>query len=81
MHAINIYITNNESMMNIHEQRGTMDSYDVHVHPIQFQLYQLYDQEYFWTFNIMKNIFEYNTNKLNLHCHMSEIWYLEYDRL
>ena len=24
-----------------------MDSYDVHVHPIQFQLYQLYDKEFF----------------------------------
>jgi hypothetical protein len=33
-----------------------MDSYDVHVHPIQFQLY---DTESFWTFNIIKNIFKY----------------------
>jgi hypothetical protein len=24
-----------------------MDSDDVHVHPIQFQLYQLYDKEFF----------------------------------
>jgi hypothetical protein len=38
-----------------------MESYDVHVHPIQFQLYQLYDKESFWTFNIIKNIFKYNT--------------------
>ena len=38
-----------------------MNSYDVHVHPFQFQLYQLYDKESFWTFNIIKNIFEYNT--------------------
>jgi hypothetical protein len=30
-----------------------MDSYDVHVHLIQFQLY---DKESFWTFNIIKNI-------------------------
>jgi predicted transglutaminase-like protease len=29
-----------------------MDSYDVHVHPIQFQLY---NKESFWTFNIIKN--------------------------
>jgi hypothetical protein len=35
-----------------------MDSYDVHVHPIQFQLY---NKESFWTFNIIKNIFKYNT--------------------
>jgi hypothetical protein len=34
-----------------------MDSYDVHVHPIQFQLY---NKESFWTFNIIKNIFKYN---------------------
>jgi len=33
-----------------------MDSYDVHVHSIQFQLY---DEESFWTFNIIKNIFKY----------------------
>ena len=26
-----------------------MDSYDVHVHPIQFKLY---NKESFWTFNI-----------------------------
>jgi hypothetical protein len=32
-----------------------MDSYDVHFHPIQFQLYQLYDKESFWTFNIIKS--------------------------
>jgi hypothetical protein len=38
-----------------------MDSYDVHVHLIQFQLYQLYDKESFRTFNIIKNIFKYNT--------------------
>jgi hypothetical protein len=38
-----------------------MDSYDVHVHPIQFQLYQLLDMESFWTFNIIKNIFKYKT--------------------
>ena len=31
-----------------------MDSYDVHVHPIQFQLYHLYDKESFGTFNIMQ---------------------------
>jgi hypothetical protein len=48
-----------------------MDSYDVHVHPIQFQLY---DKESFWTFNIIKNIFKYNTI-------LSEILYLEYSRL
>ena len=35
-----------------------MDSYDVHVHPIQFQLYV---KELFWTFNIIKNILKYNT--------------------
>ena len=35
-----------------------MDSYDVHVHPIQFQLY---NKESFRTFNIIKNIFKYNT--------------------
>jgi hypothetical protein len=35
-----------------------MDSYDVQVHPIQFQLYV---KELFWTFNIIKNIFKYNT--------------------
>jgi hypothetical protein len=34
-----------------------MDSYVVHVHPIQFKLY---DKEPFWTFNIIKNIFKYN---------------------
>jgi hypothetical protein len=33
-----------------------MDSYDVHVHPIQFS-----DKESFWTFNIIKNISKYNT--------------------
>jgi len=32
-----------------------MDSYDVHVHSIKFQLY---DKE---SFNISKNIFKYNT--------------------
>jgi hypothetical protein len=35
-------------MMHIHEQKENkikMDSYDVHVHPIQFQLCQLYDKE------------------------------------
>ena len=37
-----------------------MDPYDVHVHQIQFQLYQLYDKESFWTFIIIKNIFKYN---------------------
>jgi hypothetical protein len=30
-----------------------MDSYDVHVRPIQFQLY---DKESFWTFNIIKHM-------------------------
>ena len=35
-----------------------MDSFDVHVHPIQFQLY---DKESFWIFDIIKNIFRYNT--------------------
>ena len=35
-----------------------MDSFDVHVHPIQFQLY---DKESFWIFDIIKNIFKYNT--------------------
>jgi hypothetical protein len=39
-HAITIHVygSNNESMMNIHKQRKNkikMDSYDVHVHPIQ----------------------------------------------
>ena len=34
-----------------------MDSYDVHVHPIQLQLC---DKESFWTFNIIKNMFKYN---------------------
>ena len=34
-----------------------MDSYDVHVQPIQFQLY---DKESFWTFNVIKNMFKYN---------------------
>jgi hypothetical protein len=37
-------------MMSIHKQKENkikMDSYDVHVHPIQFQLYQLYDKESF----------------------------------
>jgi hypothetical protein len=33
-----------------------MDSYDVHVQPIQFS-----DRESFWTFNIIENIFKYNT--------------------
>jgi hypothetical protein len=38
-------------MMNIHKQKEKkikikMDSYDVHVHPIQFQLY---NKESFWT--------------------------------
>ena len=33
-----------------------MDSYDVHVHSIEFS-----DNESFWTFNIIKNIFKYNT--------------------
>jgi hypothetical protein len=33
-----------------------MDSYDVHVHSIEFS-----DKESFWTFNIIKNIFKYNT--------------------
>ena len=56
MHAITIYSTNNESMMNIHEHTEKW------IHMIcMFQLYQLYDKEYFWTLNIMKNIFEYNT--------------------
>jgi deoxycytidine triphosphate deaminase len=44
--TIHVYDTNNESMMNIHKQKEKqikMDSYDVHVHPIQFQLY---DKEY-----------------------------------
>jgi hypothetical protein len=35
-----------------------MDSHDVYVHPIQLQLY---DKESFWTFNIIKNIFKYDT--------------------
>ena len=35
-----------------------MGSYDVLVRPIQFQLY---DKESFWTFNIIRNIFKYNT--------------------
>ena len=35
-----------------------MDSYDVHIHPIKFHLY---DTESFWTFNIIKNILKYNT--------------------
>jgi hypothetical protein len=35
-----------------------MDSYDVHVHPIQFS-----DKESFWTFNIIKNIFKYRKIK------------------
>jgi hypothetical protein len=38
-----LYSTNNESMMNILKNRRKnkikMDSYDVHVHSIQFQLY------------------------------------------
>ena len=38
-----LYSTNNESMMNIFKNRRKnkikMGSYDVHVHPIQFQLY------------------------------------------
>jgi len=46
---------------NRRKNKINMDSYDVQVHPIQFQLYQLYDKEYFWTFNIIKNIFKYNT--------------------
>jgi hypothetical protein len=33
-----------------------MDSYDVHVQPIQYS-----DKESFWTFNIIENIFKYNT--------------------
>ena len=37
-----------------------MDSYDVHVHPIQFQLY---NKESFWTFNIIKNIFKYRVRQ------------------
>jgi hypothetical protein len=37
-----------------------MDSYDVHVHPIQFQLY---NKESFWTFNIIKK--EVKTNRTN----------------
>ena len=46
--------------MNIHRRKNTikMDSFDVHVHPIQFQLY---DKESFWIFDIIKNIFRYNT--------------------
>jgi len=46
---------------NRRKNKINMDSYDVQVHPIQFQLYQLYDKESFWTFNIIKNIFKYNT--------------------
>jgi hypothetical protein len=46
---------------NRRKKKIKMDSYDVHVHPIQFQLYQLYNKESFWTFNIIKNIFKYNT--------------------
>ena len=46
-----LYSTNNESMMNIFKNRRKnkikMDSYDAHVHSIQFQLYQLYDKESF----------------------------------
>jgi hypothetical protein len=42
MHAITIYSTNNESMMNIHEHKEKW------IHMIcMFQLYQLYDKEYF----------------------------------
>ena len=46
-------------MVNMLKQNGRknkikMDSYDVHVYPIQFQLY---DKE---SFNIIKNIFKYN---------------------
>ena len=33
-----------------------MNSYDVHVHPIQFS-----DKESVWTFNIINNIFKSNT--------------------
>jgi hypothetical protein len=35
-----------------------IDSYDVHIYPIQFQLY---DKESFWTLNAIKNIFKNNT--------------------
>ena len=42
-HAL-LYSTNKESMVNMPKQNGRknkikMDSYDVHVYPIQFQLY------------------------------------------
>jgi hypothetical protein len=35
-----------------------IDSYDVHIYPIQFQLY---DKESFWALNTIKNIFKNNT--------------------
>ena len=47
-----MYTTYTESMMlsiftNKNRRKIKMDSYDVHVHSIQFQLYQLYDNESF----------------------------------
>jgi hypothetical protein len=43
---------------NRRKNKNKMDLYDVHVHPIQFQLY---DKESVWTFNIINNMFKYNT--------------------
>ena len=50
-------------MVNMSKQNGrknkiNIDSYDVHIYPIQFQLY---DKESFWTLNTIKNIFKNNT--------------------
>ena len=56
MQLLYICSTNNES--NIHKQNGgknKIDSYDEHVHTIQFQLY---DKELFWSINIIKNLFK-----------------------
>jgi hypothetical protein len=50
-----------------------MDSYDVHVHPVQFQLY---NKESFWTFNIIKNkksrtiTITNKTNEKNVHAYV-----------
>ena len=51
-----------------------MDSYDVQVQQVQFQLY---DKQSLWTFNIIIKQTYFNIiynffHKLNYHCHMSE---------
>ena len=58
MHYYITLKTNQYSQTNSKEKEVKMDSYDMHVHPIQFQLY---DKESFWIFNMIKNTFKYNT--------------------